>query len=1842
MNFEDENIKEIIFNNKNNNNNGNGNKHSNGNEINNGSDSNNNIENVVFNNIGDNNIANFIEDNKNIIVEEVVAIRNKDIIYKDDIVYLKELENQLLSEYPILYQGNKYIQIEVEKVAKKIIELKNIGVAQNDMFKKGIEYNLINNIINDNFMNKIIVPIILDKHRIYTKLKEDEYDNVNNNEANTYFSESLENKNGIIEENQRLQMINLKKILHEYRKAISKIDIKTYLDQEENMTKPHLIKYDENNIGYIRKPKTEALVLRYYDLDTIYWNSYLTYNDFITYTDVFDEMGKITGVNENILIKGNEINVVGFMVLGEISSCDNFLTKKFSKIGIISNIYNSGDIIILEIKNHGLTDHHVIYIEESNSLPSINNTFSKSVKIIDNNKIELNVNIKLIKNGNYGILYALEKLSYDLYGITKETGQIETYLKEKSATNANSNKVYLFDNIIIDNNDYENIIKKIMPSINDILNDKMSCLKNSYTFGNVNDCIKDYSLSIDNLHIQQIIKIKEIFENNLLKMINYKDDKLIKLNFNKNSKKQFRDLTYFLSDKFITDINVEHVYGKYLHLNKPEDCVGLRLKWIESQNDNGEIYYLNYLRNRSNNWIKTESLNRENHSNSESVIFTGMQLGYIKNKINELTTLYNELDKNFQKEKNINNKQQKNKSRILYKFQAYIVTEDDAMDNFKNLKNTLLDDTVIFYNNNIFLWKDGKPKEFKDLEDNTITVVGNELWVWEKNKWYKSDSTAKYENIRHLCELNNLDMSNLTLDSLDCIYRKDYGCKSKIYIRYEELLKKINDNLQNFKKLEEYIETDQYSKNINNKFEYIMRKFFSVKNESIILNLKDEDEDENKDEIKSKNVIVDGLSILLKLINSICNNDLKLEFIYNLINKDGLLIGNDIYSKKYMRSMNICGHYYYFKKINYSDNLNEKDQLLKDMLNEYSDNGETEKNIHVCKHCGEILSSNEYDDTEGFSESGAIKRSREVWEVDVIKKNNTTTDLLEYIKISEINSTTLKEILLKYGLSFEDVDEAIVISTFITKNLCSKTGVTLPNIELINIIIDSMQKIKQIIPYSIYKITQIKALKERGYSDIDIEREDEKKIFIQSYDRYFIIKKNSIIASRFLVSVQTTIPPVIKTSKSSICAFNSFDDVEGIDYITCILDEMKIVLLKDKTKSLELIKTSVEESYNIFKQMIHIKELFKNRKVYDLDLIKKKDNYKFKIDNLANINLIEPTVINDNFEMSLQTSINIDLINKSKNILVNRLLFLAKNIKNNVSSVIEKASLTDAYVGLLESSCCTENADSFLNYYYYIITESEYPVKSNIDESIQLYNYYKYFINIGTAHTLILYDKNKYSGIENRAIVDDEIHTSMSLIRHVFEIYVDTGIYAGTLREYTGNVNNLLDIKSGLTKNEIISKDYSIEEYQALLRNIEKYNIKYYKENNDVKFEKDYLNELKKTSDNLLDKEINNLVKNVAIILNKDKVFIDKYVTLFRNFGVFDNDNNNNNENNTVKKRNLMYKKKLDYIKKFYVTKLKKYLSIIKNDRNKGDNNIDLKFIDGDSAIALEMQSIIFDNNKKLAPFFNNTIRNYFIDLKTNYSNEEINSIYGTDNIYDSKYEKIKVYSDFNFNDASNVMLHILVSELNKFILCKNIKSTKDVYDSDAIYNIDDQSVKCKYICEYIMILFEELDMDYELFDTCKNGAEAIKNSLEHDFIEYKNMSQYKEKEDYFTSLIQSKLSKSTSSITYLDEKIEMDEIMDESIGTDDYKNKMNDIIEKGKKDLFKKLGYAPTEDQLETYKEDYINAMDDDIKYEEEAYDLNSTAKGKNVLDQGADYGGFSDFDFETGEGFDYSEENN
>jgi len=192
--------------------------------------------------------------------------------------------------------------------------------------------------------------------------------------------------------------------------------------------------------------------------------------------------------------------------------------------------------------------------------------------------------------------------------------------------------------------------------------------------------------------------------------------------------------------------------------------------------------------------------------------------------------------------------------------------------------------------------------------------------------------------------------------------------------------------------------------------------------------------------------------------------------------------------------MNICGHHMYLKNAAYANEVDSINKILTSMLGIYSDNGETEKNIHCCVNCGEFLLNNDFDDTEGFNDKGMLVRSRVIWsekdvDIETDEKNLYNLGVL-YEGDSNINlcqNKKFREVLLNSGLSIDLIDEATKVCSFITNNLYAKSGVKLLNHQLINIIIDSIQKINEIPSFQIFKFKEIKKYQEKGFSKGDIE-----------------------------------------------------------------------------------------------------------------------------------------------------------------------------------------------------------------------------------------------------------------------------------------------------------------------------------------------------------------------------------------------------------------------------------------------------------------------------------------------------------------------------------------------------------------------------------------------------------------------------------------------------------------------------------------------------------------------------------------------------------------------------------
>jgi len=1843
-----DNVKVINLNG--NNNNYNSNKNNNNNSINE----------IIFNNdtsINKENLQNFFLDTENVIIEENVALENKEKQYKNDIVYIEELENQLLSSYPVTKQGLKYIQQTVKNQVLSLIELKNNSTKKFAMYKENIHYPLINDVINNNFDNHFIIPIVLDTHKIFTNIetKGNQYEENNINQETVEkvsFGLSYEDPQGYKEETQLTLIKELNKNIVEFEEG--KKTFHDFLAIQSNLYTSYNIKYTlENKIeqnGFVVKTINNNLVIRYYDLFNSEWDSYNNNDDLLTPVNIYDEDGKIKDVKMETLITGQNMNIVGFMILHnggkniledyqdiyKPKNYSNHLQKILYGNKKIENITQEKDEILVQIIDHQINDNDIIYIDNSNCFPSINNFYGHKLKfrIIDKDNIKIKTTFKLELQGDTGNLYKISKLKYDLYNINNDlNAQFLRSNYENDKEYIDHNKIFLFNDINLDKTKYDTIIKNILPSLKKIIELESVHLKKAYSFEQVNNNLKNYGITIDDLFIEQGNYIKDILKENL---------KLVKTEFNKkiyNNIKNFhyanlvflKEKNYIFNNENIEASFIKEYYGAYPYLNNNFDNIMQRYNWVLNRNDYGDLYYLQTILDNND---------------------TKKLLPYLEDKINFYKKELNSVQNNFIKNKSIENSASKCKFKG---YEAKLITDINVKNEYINLDFIDKNKYYVFYNLELYelYYEKGKSKltKVENIDVNTKLLVGHEIWDYDKNKWVYNSIYSPYEKLKYVCEFNNIDIENIELDSLDCIYKKDTGCNSKTYIRFNKKINTLTIIIDDFQKLEKSIKDNTLKKEIDKRLNTIIEKYYyqgtfkKVHNEKLDNSKKSKskgkgkgkskDTDVNtdiKDEIQKK-IYLNPLDKLIHTIYKLKNPQLIESLFYEIIDKDGLLIGMDLYSKKYNHKYDFCGHYYYFKKIYYSNNADERVKYINLLLSKFSDNGDVEKNNLICKNCGQYLMNNDYDETEGFSSSGFLLKSRDEWskeEWSALKDEYSVKDLSAIMSSTQIlncDDPEFKKLLINAGLDINNIDEALEICTFITKNLYSKLGIILPNGDLITTIIESMQKIITIYPYNFWKSLEIKKL-EQTFSQARIQQMEEKDIFKTRYIQFRQIIRQSIILARLLITIQTIIPNITYQKRTSSCQFTGFGENNGIEFMACVLQELNNDTPKEKEKLLEYYKTNISQYYNNYKNNVHILELFSLKNKY-LATLKKETKIIKNIEEEYRYNFkVEPEKINKDMRSKIIKSKTFKEEQECKVKIENRLLFLIQNIKDIIVDVIAKSPLSDKYIGGIETSCCAEEADQYIDFYQYFQLENN-KIKEYIDESNEIYSLLKYFYNSGSYHRFYLYSKDKFAGCYNSIIVYDEKYASEKFIKSVFETYVDTGIYKGTLRDFVGQEEKSIDVKTGLTRSEIGSKIYSIKELNDLLDTIENKTVQFYKPHEVFKFNPETINELKKNSLNLIDIQINILMNNLMILLNKNKDFTLKYTLLIRNFGIYDINDKLENKTNKEKVllRNNLYKKKLDYFKKFYINIFKKYLSIIKNNYDILEKDIKLGFIDS-TDIRREMQQFVGQSREKFSFFLEENVASNFKDCKADYSNQEINSIIGIQEIYNKDFTEIIKFSDFNDNDASNVILFILIKNLTDLF----------VYNNEN-YELNLQDKKNSFIANFVLMLLTEIEEDYELFELCNKNSE-IQNSLLYSKIistmGYLVSDQGYEMTKFLRNLSKAKGVKKTEQ-SYMTEDIEtQQDVLEKEKDLEEKIEYFNDeVVNKYKN----KYGKEPSQEYLEETKQKIEEQIADQDYYNEtnlEGSDLQSN----EIMDQGGDYGELNPVDFESDEGFIYEQE--
>ncbi len=1859
------------------------------------SDESSNEEEIKFDTIdfGDQNYEKLFEEGE-VTVDIKVHKSEKEIVFENEEMVMAEIRKQLLDTLPVTKQSQIYVQQRIESEVRRIMDVKNMSVKKYKQLKRGIEYEYLS-------QNNWIIPIVLDKHKIYVKLKAEiskedigKDEKIENVESNVFFNSSLEDSQGTYQVNQKEEQKNLYEL---ESSAKSNISYLKYINDLEDINKPYdpETSLDDKTIGFNLGAPFNSFVLRYFDLDNIHWLSHQVLSKDYTYKNVLDVHDKIIDIDQKTLIDAEKMNVVGFMILPkagkDIVPSDslysdnynrNYLTKYFRKVGNITKIWSSDDNnkVFIKIDNHGLSNNdNRVFIDGSNSYPNIDNTYQKSIIVIDENTLAIDntkkskSKINLIRDGDAGILYAVNQLYFDLYKVVVDGGYKTQFLATNYIDGLESNdhvKVYMFTDFKIRNQEvFDDILKMISPSIDSIIESELSNIKKCDTFDEVNDILIHYGFILDDLNEKQYSKIKEIFDEKLKedekRADNEDKEPLSKLVFHESNRLLFSNPQLFLADIYITSPFIQKYYGKYIHLNKPEDSLILRLSWVTKQLDTGNLYFLYVL-------YENLDLFDKNHNKE-----------FVKNIKQRILDSTEDLEKSLNKEVQLENSNKK-RSCKLYHYQALHIPDGAKIATVDNNSLSIsVGDKIIYYiqnesyfyfENKMYKVVDGKKKEVEQAKNGTMALVGDSIYIWnEKNKeWEKSDMIPKYDHIRYICEFGDIDIKELDLDALECIYRDSIGCNSRLVSRLKDRIQFLDNVKVSFEELEESLQKDKYKNELEDALEYTILKYFSkdiksIRNELKIKesNLENYQKENNKkeDEIEMLDVqeVAEDkpLDNLFSIINSLSNDDLKKNYIYEVIDRDGLLIGKDIYSKKYKCKMNnICGHWTYLQKIERSTDINKRSILYDELLTVF---GIKNKDVYNCTNCGDELMFAEFDEVEGFAASGAYILSRDV----IIDDESAARkkDLIDIERFHDCGSTQFKELLLQKGFSIQQEGDILRLCDFIINQLCRTTGVSITSNELIDIMKDSLQKIALIKGPSKFREEKL-----RKYRDIDHlpPYEIEKKLLKdqyglddidRQYEKYYKILYRCIIAARFLICIQTAIPSYIHTSTESKCPFISFNGKEGIQYIACILDELKFVDFDGteyKTK-LNTLEEQLYLSYKDFLQSRYILDLFYKKKEYDRDLQKKLD---IVLDGNEGSELKDgfyppAEILPDNFRKLVLNCKNVNELSKYYNQLVKRMLYVSYLIKDTIKKVMLNPELMDdRVVSLIEKSSCMEVLSDKTSLLSFIQIHN--PDKSKeasvfylIDESKVLYEYYtQLFLNQPSLYRLNLQDNTIYHFAVNPIVVPDPDNTSQSIIQDMFIVFEDDGKYKGQLREYIGEGKDAKDVKNPFskTKGDIMSKTYTTDEYKKLLADIERLNTVIPPKKDEEMEEKkiEVLETLKQDADNYLDKDIIKLVDNLASVLNKrtDQEFIEKYRSIIRNMGYFPNlflhkidedalyeakrirqlelmegeepQTNTLEMERTVRmdvlNKNYQEDYRLLYLKKVFNLYFRRNISIIQNNYTYEDKieKLRIDFISEEQAI--QVQDDILESYSILQNYLTPQVRNYFNDLSFDKTSMDIDNIYGSHDIYDAKYTKPIMYSDFNVNQACLVVLHLLVQQLNNFIICikedeemreKMMEKMEDMTAeerSKAIFG----SPKCRYVCMFIQSMLDFIDSEKVIYDGYESIMNKYKNQQIHEILDNKQkaiIEQVEETDNFFVKQLnlftQARITDVEDVKESLDkEQQEVDNAMELNDKMEMFENMAIDALRT-------ELGRDPNREEIDEYKEKLKN-MDEDFRLDD------------------------------------------
>lgn len=1547
----------------------------------------------------------------------------------DDLIYEIDVYNSLIRDLPLLMQNNPKIQDKYLKLARHLINLKNKSKLVN--LGDIEDYPDMEKVYKSEFNVSWIIPIVLDKKKIYKKLDIPDSD-ANEQVMNEYLDEA--SNKGIKYEDFIEEMMELSKYTNEVER--DKIGYKTYREKLYKLDQPYMIKTEikKKDIGYKFNLNQYSQLLRYFNVDNKFWQVYNANGPVKFSYEQYDEDDKIIATREAQIVPGDYVNIIGLLILG--SEEENIIDSlngqpwfdRIRKIGDATKILKNQEAIVV-LPNHGLKTGDKVMILNSNCEPSIDGEYDSKVKVINEN--EFMVPVMVSKDGTTAEVFTQTTLNFKKIELDKsllEEGNGEVVKKyEKNA------KLYIFPEEELNNDEWKIMCKKLIPAANLIVENQEEKLKNLNTIEEMNDVLSQFSLEFKNLGFDNYFKLTEILEDKYIdakKQIENFDfnkyyNEIIKLREHiiEDNKGENVSKDIIFGDKYIFNKDVIKYYGTYPNVGKDNDSIAARYNWLLKSPDYGTLYFL---------IVELE-------------------------KVSEL--------------KNIDLSPAEIDARMkeVKKIIADSEKELKSVGDNKNCEKRKID-PVIIYDSFDKVYNDGlKITQFNigdyAVIENNKSHENGKIFVWNGTNW---EQNALIQSLEDLCLLGVEKIKEFDLEKLQCLFKT--ACKNKKQIRLEKRIEKMNDELKTLEKFSEY-----NTKEVEKK----LKEQLKIAELNLQIFIREKEDTRPKEDIKIKE---EDLDPLMKDIMMIPQLDTK-EYLRNLlIKKDGIIIDKDIYSIRSGKKM-CCGHYWYQLKIAEGGSPEYSEKVYNEMMALYA--AEDVDGIYFCNHDGRPLDLLEYDTAEGLSKStGEVDRQREVVmsEEEELKEAILETEAQEReAEIFECESSEIRTELLKIGFKVEDVAKAKDICNKINA-INGKTGIILKKSEFINIIVDVVQSLQKFIDFSTFKKKEIIRLKEKG---IDLSKVDTKK-FEERYNDIYNIKKISLIGARLLVSYQTIIPPQYPSGKRTSIIFEGFEGNSGLEYISMLIDESKLIpITKEGGKGKEYlnmgkIKIEVEKSYYDLGDMPRIKKLKKEKKMYEGKMVKIQE---MKADIVIK-EIPKYEKLPDNFKKEVEKAKKYQQFYEYQKQLKGRKGFIAQQIIEDINKTISTAADKQSDdPKSVELSCCLERLDKGTGYYTYIKEKTDEHIYDLLEESRKISYYDALFLNRGVILTHEPERNRNFSvSIENLGFDREEVR------KILFLTYIEDGIFKGQKHEYDENNICLL---TGQNKFDILKKNYTVEEENKLIRviigkSLKKIIIggsaedeKIMKEEKDKLIDNLDLDKLKAESDGVIDAEIEDFCDKMGKLLGKNKDFVKKLEEKLKNLGYYEKiikteeqfveENPNSTEADTIRFQNNKYRMRIFNLKRIINNYFRRYISVVANnfdpDPTRGKKFE--KIMDVETDVSIEIQKFISEREQFIQKYLNKKNQEIFKELKFDISASAITNISGDTDKWDKEYKSVVKTVNFNLGHLSNALMYFLLKNLTGFLshdFNKDISKNKDV-------------------ANFIIELLEKIEQDFNTLD---------------------------------------------------------------------------------------------------------------------------------------------------------------